>query len=343
MENTLRWGIISTGRIAHTFANGLSRSKTGQLVAVASRTLENAQAFATEFASTHGAPTAYGSYEELLADENVQAVYIATPHTSHSEWAIKAAKAGKHILCEKPISINAAEAATVIEAARQNGVFLMEAFMYRCHPQTAKLRDLLRQKVIGEVRFVRATFSYQTTMDEEKNIFNHQLAGGGILDVGCYPVSITRLIAGAVHGSLFENPIELKGVGYIGSTRVDEYALACVKYPGNIVAEIASGVSLMLENNVRIVGSEGSILLPAPWQPAKEGGFSKIIIFREGIPEEILIETELPLYAIEADHVATQIALGRCESPAMSWDDTLGNMAALDAWRAELGHRYDWE
>lgn len=340
----LRWGIISTGRIARIFAHGLLHSRRSKLQAFASRSLESATACAAEFPLPDGTlPAAYGSYEELLAAPDIDAVYIATPHPSHAEWAIKAAQAGKHILCEKPIGINAREAEAIINAAREHGVFLMEAFMYRCHPQTAQLRELLEQKVIGEVRFIRATFSYQMPLDEAKRSFKHELGGGGILDVGCYPVSIARLIAGAVNGTPYENPIELKAVGYLGPTRIDEYSLASATFPGNIVAELASGVSLMLENNVRIVGSEGSILIPAPWQPAKEGGFSKIIVFKEGVPEEILIETELSLYSIEADHVAEQIALGRTESPAMSWGDTLDNMKTLDRWRQEIGLRYDWE
>src|SRR5580692_1337614 len=146
--NSLSWGILGTGRIAGIFARQLSQSKTGKLAAVGSRSQASAEKFSAEF----GAPRGYATYEALLADSAVQAVYIATPHTLHAEWCLRAAAAGKHILCEKPLTLNHTEALAVVEAARKHDVFLMEAFMYRCHPQTAKLIELLRKKVIGEVR-----------------------------------------------------------------------------------------------------------------------------------------------------------------------------------------------
>lgn len=141
MPEHLTWGILGAGRIAGAFARGLAKSKTGKLLAVGSRSLEKAQAFGKEF----GASRCYGSYPELLADRDVRAVYIATPHPQHAQWAIAAAQAGKGILCEKPLTMNFAQAQAVVEAARCNNVFLMEAFMYRCHPQTAKLVELIRQ------------------------------------------------------------------------------------------------------------------------------------------------------------------------------------------------------
>ena len=139
METKLKWGLLASGRIANAFAKGVLASQNGQLVAVGSRSQEKAD----EFAKQYDIPNRHGSYEALLADPEVDAVYISTPHPGHAEWAIKAAEAGKHILCEKPITMNASQAMAVIEAARQNDVFLMEAFMYRCHPQTEKLRELL--------------------------------------------------------------------------------------------------------------------------------------------------------------------------------------------------------
>ena len=150
MTKSLNWGIIGTGAIAHTFAKGLAKSATGKLVAVASRSKEKADKFAGEFNN----PRAHGSYEALLADPDVQAVYISTPHPLHAEWAIKCAQAKKHVLCEKPMGLNQAQAMTIIEAATLNDVFLMEAFMYRCHPQTLKLVELIKSKAIGEDRFV---------------------------------------------------------------------------------------------------------------------------------------------------------------------------------------------
>ncbi len=339
MANQLKWGLIGTGKIARRFAAGLLESRKGELVAVGSRSATTAAAFTGSFGGTP-----HESYESLLADPSVEAVYLSTPHTLHQEWAIKTLEAGKHLLCEKPLTVNHAGTQRVIDAARRNGRFLMEAFMYRVHPQMERLIALLESRPIGEIRFIRATFSYDMPLDLTNRAYRHDLAGGGILDVGCYPISITRRIAGVLAGKAFEEPIELSAVGQIGAeSRVDEYSLASLKFPGGILAEVAAGTRLGLENNVRIVGSEGSILIPTPWQPAPAGGFSKILLFKEGIPEEIVVDADRSLYAYEADHVADQIAAGRHESPLMSWEDSLGNARVLDQWRAAIGLRYDFE
>ena len=191
-QSKLSWGIIGTGGIAKTFAQGLIHSRTGKLIAVGSRDHSSAKSFAEKFNPI----TAHGSYEALLADPDVQAVYISTPHPFHAEWCIKAARAKKHILCEKPLTLNYPEAMVVAEAARENKVFLMEAFMYRCHPQTAKLVDLIRSGEIGDVGVIQATFSFKGHFHSNGRLFSNELGGGGILDVGCYAMSIARLLAG---------------------------------------------------------------------------------------------------------------------------------------------------
>ncbi|MEI6351318.1 MAG: Gfo/Idh/MocA family oxidoreductase [Verrucomicrobiota bacterium] len=325
-----KWGIIGTGRIARKFADGLRQSRTGELVAVGSRSQDSANQFTKKFPAT-----AYGSYEALLADPAIEVVYVCTPHPMHAEWVIKAAEAGKHVLCEKPLAVGYSDALAMIEAARRNDVFLMEAFMYRCHPQTARVVQLIRDQVIGEVKFIRANFSFSIPFNPESRLLDPKLGGGGILDVGCYCVSMARLIAGAACGKPFENPIETVGVGHLGPTGVDEYAIASLKFPGGVLAQVAAGVQLSLENNVRIVGSEGSILVPAPWiVNGLAPGFSKILVFKDNIPEEIVIEADRSIYAMEADHVAEHIP--DRQAPAMSWDDSLGNMKTLDAWRYAL-------
>jgi predicted dehydrogenase/aryl-alcohol dehydrogenase-like predicted oxidoreductase len=337
MERKLAWGILSTGRIAGIFAKGLAASEMGELLAVASRTQESADKFGDE----HKVTRRYGSYEALLADPDVQAVYIATPHPMHAEWAIRAAEAGKHILCEKPLALNYAEASAVIEAARDNDVFLMEAFMYRCHPQTAELVKLLRDGAIGDVRIIQATFSFQAGFDPQGRLFNNALGGGGILDVGCYCASISRLIAGAAQAKDFAEPIEVKGLGHIGSTGVDEYAVGILRFPGDIVAQISTGVQLNQENAVRIFGSEGNIFMPAPWFG---GDNAKIVVQRKGEePRELLVPSDRDIYTIEADVVAANIEKRQAPSPAMTWGDTLGNMRTLDLWRASFGMIYDVE
>lgn len=341
MADKLAWGILSTGRIAGTFARALAHSKTGTLVAVGSRT----QPAADHFGRQHDIPRRHGSYEALLADPTVQAVYIATPHPMHAEWAIKAAEAGKHILCEKPLALNHAEAMAVIEAAREHDVFLMEGFMYRCHPQTARLIEIIRSMAIGEVRVIQATFSFKADFDETHRICANALGGGGILDVGCYCTSMARLIAGVATGHDFAEPIEVKGTGHLCETGTDAWALASLRFPGGIVANLATGILVNQENVVRIFGSEGHILVPQPWVISVEGGASRLILQRDGepSPQDIRVETPHWLYAIEADTVAEHLRSRQAPGPAMTWDDTLGNMKTLDRWRSSIGLTYQSE
>ncbi|HOK80200.1 MAG TPA: aldo/keto reductase [bacterium] len=341
MKKTLKWGIISTGRIAQTFADGVLHSDTGKLVAVASRDKQKAQQFAEKF----NIPSAYGSYEQLLADSNVEAVYIATPHPSHALWAIRAAEAKKHILCEKPIGINHAEAMAIIDAVIENDVFLMEAFMYRCHPQTRKLVELLRENIIGDVRVIQASFSFHASFNPESRLFNNNLGGGGILDVGCYCTSMSRLVAGVAIGKEIAEPVELKGCGHLGETGVDEWAVAVAKFPGDIVAQLSTGVAIAQENVVRIFGTKGYIVVPSPWIISRDGGESKILvhIYGQPSPVEVIVKTDKKLYSIEADTVAENIENRQAKFPAMTWDDSLGNMKSLDMWRESIGLVYEME
>lgn len=336
--NSLSWGILSTGRIAGVFAKNLPHSKTGKLAAVGSRTQMSADRFGAEFHVPH----CHGSYDDLLADPTVQAVYIATPHPMHAEWCIKAAQAGKHILCEKPLTLTHAEALPVIDAARHHNVFLLEAFMYRCHPQTLRLVELLRERAIGEIRLIQASFGFHREFDPNQRLFSNKLGGGGILDVGCYPVSMSRLIAGAALGQPFAEPVEVNGCGHLATTGVDLWAVASMKFPGEILAALTTSTQVQQDNSLRIFGSEGSIFVPQPWGPAREAGKSTFLLERKGeSPREIVVDSPLPIYAIEADHVAAHIE--DRQSPAMNWDDTLGNMQALDRWRAAIGVVYQSE
>jgi predicted dehydrogenase len=339
------WGIIGAGAIAKSFVEGLRSSRAGgQLVGVASRAKSKADRFIAENACT-GARS-HGSYEALLADPAVDAVYIATPHPQHAEWAVKAARAKKHILCEKPIALNHAQAASMVQAARENNVFLMEAFMYRCHPQTARLVELVKSNAIGEVRLIQAAFGFAAPFDPESRLFKNSLGGGGILDVGCYPVSMSRLIAGVALGRDFADPIDVRGCGHIGQTGVDEYASATLRFDGDILATLATAVALEMENSVRIFGTQGHLAVLDPWVPAKTGGQTEIHLHRSGhAAEAITVSAERHLYAYEIDAAAEAIRQGRTEaaSPAMSWADTLGNMKTLDAWRGSFGFFYDSE
>jgi predicted dehydrogenase len=342
MSEKVSWGIIGAGRIAGVFAKGIADSGVGVLAAVADIDGARADAFAEEF----GIPQRYCDGEELLAEDRVEAVYVSTPHPFHAEWAIKAAEAGKHVLCEKPMGINQAETTAVVEAARANDVFLMEGYMYRCHPQTEKLVELIREGVIGEVRMIQADFAYDFPFDATSRVLDHDLAGGGILDVGGYPVSMARLIAGVARGEDYDDPVQVTGVGYIGPvSRVDEYAFALLAFESGIVAEVGTGVQLELENVVRVYGSEGWILVPSPWIPTQDGGTSTIVVHRHGGPgpQEIAVETEDGPWLLEARTMTAHLADRQPPPPAMGWDDSLGNMRALDMWRESIGLLYDSE
>ena len=224
MKSKLKWGILGSGNIAHAFARGIKAGSTGKLAAVGSRARASADAFGREFGI--GTTGRHASYDALLADKNVQAVYIAVPHPLHAEWAIKAAEAGKHVLCEKPMGLNHAEAMAMFEAAHKHGVFMMEGFMYRCHPQMTKVIELIASGAIGEVRAIQASFSFNTAYNETSRLLNNALGGGGILDVGCYPVSFVRMAAGAAIGRPFADPVVVKAVpaGPVKVWRASRYA-----------------------------------------------------------------------------------------------------------------------
>lgn len=344
MSNKIRWGLLATGAISKAFARGVRTSETGELVAVASRSEEKARQFGADF----GIPRCHGSYEALLADPEVEAVYISTPHPLHAEWAIKAAEAGKHLLVEKPIGLNQFEAQAIIEAALANKVFLMEAYMYRCHPQTVKLVELLRAKTIGDIGVIQATFAFQAGFNAESRIWNNALAGGGIMDVGGYTTSMARLVAGVAQGLPFAEPVSVTGAGKLHpQTGVDVWAVGTLKFANGIVASLSTGVGLAQENVVRLFGSEGNILIPSPWLANRDGAMpGKIIVNRRGeATREIVIESPVLSYAHEADLCGHAIRAGRFEAagPAMSWDDTLGNLRTQDAWRAAIGLTYEAE
>ena len=344
MSDKVCWGILGAGGIANAFADGVIRSETGRLVAVGSRSQEKADAFAEKW----GGMRAHGSYEALLADPEVQAVYVATPHPMHPEWTIKAAEAGKHVLVEKPMAINSYLVQTMLEAAYENKVFLMEAYMYRCHPQTAKLVELLRDKVIGEVAVIEGSFSFQSGFSPTSRLWSNELGGGGILDVGGYPVSITRLIAGAAVGEPFADPISVTGSGTLHEeTGVDRWAVGTMKFASGIVGTIRTGVAINTETCVKIFGTAGSIVVPDPFVCSRKGEQNgKIIVRRKGQPDETIdIASGVTSYVYEADACGRAILAGRfeAESPAMTWADSLGNLRAQDAWRAAIGLAYNSE
>jgi len=336
MVDQLNWGVLGPGGIARTFARQLPLSRTGRLVAVGSRDAGRAAAFAEEF----GAARSYGSYGELLADPEVDAVYIATPHPAHPEWVIRAAEAGKHVLCEKPLAVTWAHAMAAVEAARRHDVFLMEAYMYRHHPQLRLLTDLIRDGVLGTVAQVRASFSFAATLDPAGRLFAPELGGGGILDVGGYPVSAARLVAGAARGLPFADPVGVTAAGRLGETGVDEWAVATLDFGAGLVAQVATGVRVAEDDTLRVYGSEGYAEVRDPWLPREDEPGRVVLHLAEGGVREVTTPPAAQ-YALEADSVAEHLA--DRESPVMSWADSLGNATVLDTWRHAIGLTYPIE
>jgi predicted dehydrogenase/aryl-alcohol dehydrogenase-like predicted oxidoreductase len=338
----IRWGIIGPGKIAQTFADGIAHSRNGKLVAIASRDPGRA-GLADNFP---GARIVAG-YDALLSDGEVEAIYIATPHTGHAEWAIKAIRAGKHVLVEKPIALSAFEAETIYYEAKKAGVFAGEAFMYRVHPQTAKLVELVKDGAVGDVRIIRSSFGFNMgTVKPEHRLFANETAGGGILDVGGYPVSMARLLAGAAAGKPFLDPDKVLGVAHIGQTGVDEWASAVLKFPNEIIAEVSCSIMAQQDNTLRIIGSDGRLEVKDFWfATGHKGGSSKVELFKGGEQQTIELKEDRWLYSFEVDAAGDAIRAGRTEfsTPGIGWADSVGNLRALDQWRASVGLEYEIE
>jgi predicted dehydrogenase len=338
MNGRAGWGILGTGKIARIFAHDLGDSRLGHLVAVGSRDGDRATAFAAEF----GAARAHAGYDELISDPDVDFVYVATPHTTHVHLVVAAAAAGKHVLCEKPLAVNAAGAREIAAATAAAGVFAMEAFAFRCHPQTRRLIDLLRDGAVGELRLVTASFGYDAGPAPGNYLLNPGLAGGSMLDVGCYTVALVRQLAGVAFDRPYSEPVRVEGAGLLHPEHgVDLDATAIAWFNGGFTAQLASSIRTRLSSTVQITGTDGVIHLPAPWLPGKHGSVPRIVVERRGSDvQEIAIEADRPLYAIEADTAVERARAGLLEAPEMSWADSIGNMEVLDRWRKAVGVQY---
>jgi predicted dehydrogenase/aryl-alcohol dehydrogenase-like predicted oxidoreductase len=340
----IRWGIIGAGGIAKAFLLGLNGSRTGKLVAIGSRNPTKAS-LQTDFPGAR----IHDGYQALLDDPEVDAVYIATPHPGHAEWGIRAAEAGKAALIEKPMGLTAFEAEAMFDAARKAKTFMAEAFMYRLHPQTAKLVELIKSGAIGEVRMIKSSFGFaMPKFMPEHRLYANSLAGGGILDVGGYPVSMARLIAGAAAGKPFLDPVKVSGLAHLGLEGTDEWASAVMKFDNEIIAEVSCSVSVQQENVLRILGTTGRIEVRDFWfvsglRDGQPGQFE--IIMRDGTRKKIGGEKSAPLYSYEADAAGEAIRAGKLQfdAPGMSWADSLGNLQTLDKWRADAGLEYNSE
>lgn len=312
-ERKLRWGLLSTARINRSLIPPLRMSARNELVAVASRTQDKAEAYAREW----NIPVAYGSYEAMLAAPDIDVVYVPLPNSMHEHWTIEAAKAGKHVLCEKPLAISVGEVDAIRAVAQRAGVVVAEAFMYRHHPQTLKVKELVDAGVIGQVRLVRGSFSFNLTREGDVRL-DPRLGGGSLWDVGCYPVSYARYIIG-------KEPVEVFGRKVVGRTGVDETFTGMLRFPDNIHAQIDCSFRATFRTHVEIVGSEGTISVPHPFKP---GTAEHIIITRGDTSERIAIHGQ-ELYLGEVEDMADAVLLGR--PPRISLEDSRANVAALVA------------
>jgi D-xylose 1-dehydrogenase (NADP+, D-xylono-1,5-lactone-forming) len=316
------WGIIGTGHIARKFAGALQASASEQCVAVASRDVERASAFAVD----QGITRSYGNYAELLADPAVELVYVALPNALHAEWSIAAARAGKHVLCEKPLGRNAAEAAAMFEVARISGTWLMEAFMYRFHPQTLKVQELLRSGAIGPIKQIRASFSFYVT-DPNNVRLSSDLAGGALMDVGCYCVNIARMAAGL-------RPSQVSAFATLAPSGVDEQLAGLIAYPGGITAQIFCGLTAARHHHVQIVGGNGIIELDEAFTvPTDKPSTIKLVRGRRMESVELISVPPTDHFVLEAEGFAKRVAAGHDAHGLleMPLEETLDNAATIDA------------
>ncbi len=325
-ERPLRWGILGCGSIADKFATGLQSVPAAKLVAAASRSQDKADKFADKF----GAPHRHGSYEALAADAEVDAVYVATPHPMHAEHSILCLNAGKAVLCEKPFTVNAAQAEQIIGVARERKVFLMEAMWSRFFPLMGRVRELVKSGAIGDVRMVQADFGFRTGVNPEGRLFNPALGGGGLLDVGVYALSLASMLLGT--------PTQITGVAQIGETGVDEQAALALLYAEGRIASLTTGVRTNTPHEAHILGTDGMIKLHAPWWK-----LAKVTVTAGGKEEVMDDGFEGQGMNYEAAHVAECLAAGKTESDIMPLDETLEIIRTMDTLRAQWGLRYPME
>jgi predicted dehydrogenase len=245
------------------------------------------------------------------------------------------------VLCEKPLGMNHAQAMAITEACADANVVFMEAFMYRCHPQTRRVVEVIRSGEIGQVQVVDASFGFRAGHNPKSRLLDKALGGGGILDVGCYVISMARLVAGAANNRDFAEPKSLKGVGHLGETGADEWAAAVLEFEGGVIGRVACGVRCNMDNVVRIFGTDGHITIPSPWFCSPTGDSIKISVHSNGQSRDEVIETDRSLYAYEADAFAHAVGGGQVLAPAMGAADSIGNARALDLWRAQIGLNYE--
>lgn len=327
MSAVARWAVLGAGGISGDFLRALPDSRLGALHAVGARDAARAQAFADEF----GGAVA-GAYDEILARDDVDAVYIGTVHTSHHELAVAALEAGKAVLCEKPLGVDLAETEAMIAAARRAGLPLVEAFKYRFGPMPEAVRDLVAGGALGEIVEVEAAIGFAADRGIQR-LFDPALAGGALLDAGCYPVSFA--VGVAAWAGRRGTPTVASAEGVIGETGVDEDARAELDL-GGIRALVATSITRALPRAATIRGTEGELEIPNVWGSRVSSTADAVLRRPGGAEEPIRTEASSPM-ALEADAVIHALREGRTEAPEMPWAQSLATAQLLADWRAALG------
>lgn len=324
----IRWGIVGTGTIASTFASALNSMENTKLAAVASRDCNRARSFAERF----HIDKAYDTYEEMVKDPELDVIYIGTPHTEHKSNAALCIRHGKAVLCEKPFTLNASESEYLISLAKEYKVFLMEAMWTKFLPTTSKVKQWIKEKQIGEVRHIRISFGYQSEFRWDSRLYNSELAGGALLDVGVYPISYV------VH-MLDRLPDHIVSSASIGRSHIDEQNVIIMNYKDGILANISSAIAADTGSDAVIIGDKGKISIPDFWRA------EKAFLFDD--KNELLETFHSPFgesgYVYEAYEVNRCLREGRLESDQLPLQDTLEIMKLMDGIRAQWGLIYPQE
>jgi predicted dehydrogenase len=310
-QEPVRWGVLSTAKINDMFLAGALSATGVETLAVASRDGDRARAYAQE----RDIPRAYGSYAELLADDDVQALYISLPNALHVPWTLRALEAGKHVLCEKPVSRRRADAQRVVELADDRGLLVSEAFMYRHHPQIRRLGELVADDAIGELRAIRANFSFELTEPGDVRL-SHELDGGALMDIGCYCLNVARLLAG--------EPELVAAMAIVGGDGVDMRFAACLRMPGGVLAHFDCGMDFAFGYGLEVIGSRGTLTLRDPWH-----GVSPGLELRSPAGEERIEVHDADPYRLEAENFSAAVQ-GR-ERLLIGPEEIVGQASAIEA------------
>jgi predicted dehydrogenase len=323
----IRWGILGAGSIAKRFVQGVQVLPDARVVAVGSRDRTKADAFADPL----DIPRRHGSYEDLVADPEVDVIYVATPHPFHKDNSILALEAGKHVLCEKPFTINAAELEAIVRVARERKRFLMEGMWSRFFPAMVRLREMVNGGAIGEVRMVQSDFGFRAGVNPEGRLFKPALGGGALLDVGVYSLSFASMLLGT--------PDRISGLATLGETGVDEIAGLVLGYPSGAISMVATAVRANTHQESIVTGTDGRIVVHSPWWNP-----SALTVFAGGKgPERIEAPFEGNGFNYEAAEVGRCVRAGALESPVMPLDESLAILRTMDAFRAQIGLKYPME